>query len=142
MGAKNSTLSFDTGIKVPRKRRTSYRCSNRHSCKKSHIRNKSYSKKNPYPNMPFHKPHPFPNIPFPNIPGNKKSSKKHHHRRSHRYTILPKGNWINTAKDYYVINNILYAKLRTKSGNYKHAQIVFFPNQRFQNKDGRFALLY
>ena len=158
MGVTTSSLSSDTGIQMPRKKRSSYKKS--HSRKKSHSHKKRHTKKNPFPNMPafpnmptFPNPPPFPNMPFPNMPFpnmpcHKKSCKSRHHRHHHhphkkskKYMILPKGNWINTAKDYYVINNILYAKLRTKSGNYIHAQTVFFPNQKFQNKDGRFSLL-
>ena len=159
MGAKNSTLSFDTGIQMQKKRRTSYKKS--HSRKKLHSHKKRHTKKNHFPNMPFPKqppfpnmpfpkqpsfpkPPPFPNMPFPTMPGHKKSSKSRHHhthKKSKKNMILPGGNWINTAKDFYIINNILYAKLRTKSGNYIHAQTVFSPNQRFQNKDGRFSLL-
>ena len=165
MGAKNSTLSFDTGIQMQKKRRTSYKKSHRR--KKSHSHKKRHTKKNHFPNMPFPKqpsfpkppsfsnppsfpkPPPFPNMPFPNMPCHKKSCKSSNHRHHHTHThkkskkhmILPGGNWINTAKDFYIINNILYAKLRTKSGNYIHDQTVFFPNQKFQNKDGRFSLL-
>jgi hypothetical protein len=155
MGATTSSLSFDTGIKMPRRNRSkSYRRPHSHKRSHSHRRTHSrrHTKKNPFPNMPafpntpaFPKPPPFPSMPFPNMPGHKKCSKSchhhHTHRRSHHCGIFPQGNWINTAKDYYVINNILYAKLKTKSGNYIHAQTVFSPNQRFQNKDGHFSLL-
>ena len=148
MGAKNSTLSFDTGIQMPRKRRTSQKHS--HSRKKSHSR-KRHTKKNPFPNLPFPIKPPFPTIPpfpamppFPNkSPHTHRKSRSHRrsHRRSSHYTALPQGNWINTAKDYYVRNNILYAKLKTKSGNYVAAQTIFSPNQRFQNRNGRFTVL-
>ena len=158
MGAKNSTLSLDTGIQMPRRNRSkSYR--RPHSHRRSHSR--KHTKKQPSPNMPFPnmppfpnppafpKPPPFPSMPFPTMPGHKKCSKSCHHHHHHHHTykkskknmFLPGGNWINTAKDFYIINNILYAKLQTKSGNYRHAQTVFSPNQRFQNKDGRFSLL-
>ena len=161
MGSANSTLSFDTGIKIPRKRRSSCKKSCRHK-KSCSCHKKRYTKKKPFPTMPFPKPPslpmpppfpnpppfpkppPFPNMPFPTMPCHKKSCREHHHRshrKSKKYIILPGGNWINTAKDYYVVNNILHAKLKTKSGNYVTAQTVFSPNQKFQNKDGRFSLL-
>ena len=141
MGATNSTLSLDTGIKMLRKNSS-------RSYRKLHS-SRRHTKKKPFPNISFH--NGLPNISFPNMdmPYKRHHPKGRSHRRrhqrsycrSHRYIILPKGNWINTAKEYYVINNILYAKLKTKSGNYVNAQTLFAPNQRFQNRDGQFALL-
>ena len=54
---------------------------------------------------------------------------------------LPKGNWINTAWNYYVKNNILYAKLKTQSGFYIDAQTHFMNNDIFENKNGVFVLV-
>ena len=61
--------------------------------------------------------------------------------RSRSYKKYPDGTWINTAKDYYIKHNILYAKLKNKNGIYINASIHYNKDDILKNYDGKFVLL-
>ena len=69
-------------------------------------------------------------------------SKSKSRSRSRSYKKYPRGTWINTAKDYYIKNNILYAKLKNKNGIYINASIDYNKDDILKNYDGKFVLLY
>ena len=55
---------------------------------------------------------------------------------------LPKGNWIESARNYYIKDNILFAELKNRNGIYILNSCYFDNNDTFQNINGRFQLVY
>lgn len=55
---------------------------------------------------------------------------------------LPKGNWIESARNYYIKDNILFAELKTKKGKYVLNSCYFEQDDTFKNINGRFQLVY
>ena len=69
------------------------------------------------------------------------SSSSSNSRNTYHGKKYPRGNWINTAKYYYIKHRILHAKLKTRNGNYVHASIKFNKNDILENQDGKFVII-
>jgi mannosyltransferase OCH1-like enzyme len=51
---------------------------------------------------------------------------------------LPKGSWINSSRNYYIINgNILHAECRRMNGEWSTNDVIFNINDELNNDDGR-----
>jgi len=54
--------------------------------------------------------------------------------------LLPKGDWIKTAKDSTILaDNILQTKLQDDEGNWKVNAIKIKPGEELENKNGKFV---
>jgi len=63
-------------------------------------------------------------------------------RSSRKYNNkFPMGNWINTAKNYYIEGNILHADLKNREGIYVKATTYYHPNDILENNNGIFKII-
>ena len=71
----------------------------------------------------------------------KNNSNRRHHHHHHSRHKLPKGNWIETAKDIRIKGDRLRAKLQNRKGVFVNAQTFFRKGDHFENVDGKFVLV-
>jgi hypothetical protein len=58
------------------------------------------------------------------------------------YIMFPEGSWINSARKYYIDNNILYAELLDVNNNWIKNEIVLEANKFYDNYNGSFHAYY
>ena len=60
------------------------------------------------------------------------------HYKSNSTIILPEGSWIDSARNYYINNNILIAELLDTNNNWCKNEIVLDANKNYDNINGSF----
>lgn len=88
----------------------------------------------------------FPVINFKNKRTHKKRPRRNSSRRTRRTSrkniSIPKGNWLETARNIKILKrNLLQAELKNKKGNYELATTYFRKGDVFENVDGSFILV-